>query len=117
MIYKVFYIDDFFECVSIPPFNEEGIMKKAMRKLCSPVLGVFESGEGEFDYKPSHRTILIVLGLLCFLLASVSLVMTLMTGEAAGIIPIMVFFLIGLVCEIVGLLGSDRAVSKIWKRS
>ncbi|RNF75664.1 hypothetical protein EBI01_02190 [Marinomonas rhizomae] len=92
-------------------------MKKAMRKLCSPVLGVFESGEGEFDYKPSHRTILIVLGLLCFLLASVSLVMTLMTGEAAGIIPIMVFFLIGLVCEIVGLLGSDRAVSKIWKRS
>ncbi|MGO2235178.1 hypothetical protein B6N13_22850 [Marinomonas sp. UCMA 3892] len=92
-------------------------MKDVLRKICSPVLGIFESGEGDFDYKSSHRTILIVLGLLCFLIGSVSLVMTLMTGEAAGIIPIMVFFLMGLVCEIVGLLGSDRAVARIWKRS
>jgi hypothetical protein len=97
--------------------NEEGIMKKAMRKLCSPVLGMFESGEGEFDYKPSYRTILIVLGLLCLVIASASLVMTLMTSEPAGIIPILLFLLTGLVCEIVGLLGTDRAVARIWKKS
>ena len=92
-------------------------MTEVLRKLCSPVLGMFESGEGDFDYKSSHRTILIVLGLLCLVIASVSLTMTLMTGEAAGIIPIMVFLLMGLVCEIVGFLGSDRAVARIWKRS
>lgn len=92
-------------------------MKKAMRKLCSPVLGMFESGEGEFDYKPSYRTILIVLGLLCLVIASASLVMTLMTSEPAGIIPILLFLLTGLVCEIVGLLGTDRAVARIWKKS
>lgn len=92
-------------------------MKEAMRKLCSPLLGMFESGEGEYDYRPSHRTILIVLGLLCFVIASISLTVTMMTGEFAGIIPIMLFLLTGLVCEIVGLLGNDRAVARIWKRS
>lgn len=92
-------------------------MKAILRKLCSPVLGMFESGEGEFDYKPSYRTILIVLGLLCLVIASVSLVMTLMTSEPAGVIPILLFLLTGLVCEIVGLLGTDRAVARIWKKS
>lgn len=92
-------------------------MKETMRKLCSPLLGMFESGEGEYDYRPSHRTILIVLGLLCFVIASISLTVTMMTGEFAGIIPIMLFLLTGLVCEIVGLLGNDRAVARIWKRS
>ncbi|WP_421850412.1 hypothetical protein [Marinomonas sp.] len=92
-------------------------MKAVLRKLCSPVLRIFESGEGEFDYKSSHRTILIVLGLLCLVIASISLAMTLMTREPAGVIPIMVFLLTGLVCEIVGLLGTDRAVARIWKRN
>jgi hypothetical protein len=40
-----------------------------------------------------------------------------MTGEFAGIIPIMLFLLTGLVCGVVGLLGNDRAVARIWKRS
>ncbi|WP_417528591.1 hypothetical protein [Marinomonas shanghaiensis] len=91
-------------------------MKKMLTKLCSPILGMFESEEGEYDYKPSHRTILIVLGGLCLVIASVSLIMTLKTGEAAGFIPIMLFFLTGLVCEVVGWLGSDRAVARMWKR-
>lgn len=92
-------------------------MKAVLRKLCSPVLGMFESGEGEFEYKPSYRTILIVLGLLCMVIASASLAVTLMTSEPAGVIPILLFLLTGLVCEIVGLLGSDRAVARIWKKS
>ncbi|WP_211085001.1 hypothetical protein [Marinomonas profundi] len=91
-------------------------MKEGMRKLCSPVLKMFESGEGDYDYKSSYRTILIVLGGLCFVIASISMMMTLATGEAAGVIPIMLFLLTGLVCEIVGFLGSDRAVARIWKR-
>lgn len=36
-------------------------------------------------------------------------------SEGGGIIPTVVFLGVGLVCEIVGLLGSDRAVAKIWK--
>ncbi|WP_414680263.1 hypothetical protein [Marinomonas sp. 2405UD66-6] len=91
-------------------------MRSVMRKLCAPILNMFESGEGEYDYKKSHRTILLVLGLLCFVIATVSLVFTLKTGEFAGIIPIAVFGITGIVCEIVGLLGSDQAVARIWKR-
>lgn len=78
---------------------------------------MFESGEGEYDYKPSHRTILIVLGGLCLVIASASLAVTLVTRELAGVIPILLFLLTGLICEIVGLLGTDRAVARIWKRN
>ncbi|BDX02358.1 MAG: hypothetical protein ACPGRG_05845 [Marinomonas sp.] len=92
-------------------------MKETMRKLCAPVLSMFESGDGEYEYKQSHRTILIVLGLLCLVIGSASVAVTLVTGEPAGVIPILLFMLTGLVCEIVGLLGSDRAVARIWKRS
>ncbi|MBJ7539316.1 hypothetical protein [Marinomonas transparens] len=91
-------------------------MKAFLRKLCSPVLNVFESDEDEYAYRPSHRKILIVLGVLCLVVASVSLFSAIKMAEPAGIIPILVFFLTGLVCEIVGLLGSDRAVARIWKR-
>lgn len=91
-------------------------MKKIMKKLCSPVLNMFETGAGKYDYRKSHRTILLVLGGLCFVIALVSLVFTLKTGEFAGIIPIALFFVTGVVCEIVGLLGSDQAVARIWKR-
>ena len=91
-------------------------MKNIVRKLCSPILNMFESDEDEYDYRKSHRTILLVLGGLCFIIASVSFFFTLKTGEFAGIIPISVFFITGLVCEIVGLLGSDKAVARIWKR-
>jgi hypothetical protein len=92
-------------------------MKETMRKLCSPLLGMFESGDGEFEYKKSYRTILLVLGVLCLVISSISLTVTIMTGEFAGIIPIMLFLLTGLVCGVVGLLGNDRAVARIWKRS
>ncbi|MCB5162213.1 hypothetical protein [Marinomonas algarum] len=91
-------------------------MKERLQKLCAPILGLFESHQGDYDYKPSHRLILIVLGLLCFLIAAISLAVTMMTGEMAGIVPIALFGITGVVCEIVGLLGSDRAVARIWKR-
>lgn len=90
-------------------------MKPLLRKLCAPILQPFESAQGDYVYRPSHRKILIVLGLLCIFIASVSAHFTLSTGELGGLIPIAVFFVTGLVCEIVGWLGSDRAVAKIWK--
>lgn len=90
-------------------------MKEVLRKLCSPVLNMFETGEGQYDYKPSHRTILLVLGCLCFVIALVSLLFAIKAEELAGGIPVAVFSITGLVCHIVGFLGTDQAVAKIWK--
>jgi len=90
-------------------------MKALLEKICSPILGMFEQGEGEYAYKGSHRTILIIMGLLFLSLSLGSLLLMINFSEGGGIIPTVVFLGVGLVCEIVGLLGSDRAVAKIWK--
>ncbi|WP_417214680.1 hypothetical protein [Alcanivorax sp.] len=38
-----------------------------------------------------------------------------MTAVYGGLIPMVVFLAVGLVCEVVGLLGSDKAVARMWK--
>ncbi|WP_461481971.1 hypothetical protein [Porticoccus sp.] len=86
-----------------------------MRKLFSPVLGYFESGNGEYAYRESHRKILVALGGLFLLLSFGSLYASIVAAKPAGALPVTIFFLVGSVCEIVGLLGSNRAVAKIWK--
>lgn len=90
-------------------------MKATLQKIFSPVLNLFESDADQYIYKPSHRIALIVMGLLFLVLASGSLYASFIASEWGGIVPILVFLLIGVVCEIVGLLGSDRAVATIWK--
>lgn len=90
-------------------------MKESLKKCFSLVLAPFEKGEGAYVYKPSHRTILIVIGLLFCALSLGSLFLSVSFSEAGGIIPIVVFLAVGLVCEIVGFLGSERAVATIWK--
>lgn len=89
-------------------------MKKTLRKLFAPILNIFESGEGEYSYKASHRKILMYMGLLFFVLSTLSGITAIASDQLGGLIPILVFFIIGFVCLIVGFLGSDRAVSKIW---
>ena len=89
-------------------------MKAFLRKLFAPVLRLFETGETGFVYKSSHRTILIAVGALFLLLAAVSLFAALATGQAGAWLPCLIFCCAGLVCEIVGWLGSDQAVAKIW---
>lgn len=90
-------------------------MKALLRKLFSPVLNLFESGEAEYVYKPSHRKILIAVGLLFLILSSGSIYASIVAATWGGIVPISVFLLIGVVCGIVGFLGSDRAVATMWK--
>lgn len=90
-------------------------MKVLMRKICSPLLNVFENGEGKYAYRPSHRKILIIAGLLFFILASFSLFLTLKASLLGGLLPTIFFFIVGLVCEVVGLLGNDTAVARMWK--
>lgn len=91
-------------------------MKESLRKLFSPILNLFEADQGEYVYRLSHRKALIVLGLLCIALSAASLVFAIKFSQPGGALPIILFFTVGCVCEIVGCLGSDRAVARIWKR-
>jgi len=89
-------------------------VKSFFRKLFSPVLSRFEAGNEDYNYKPSHRTILIVVGGLFMFLAGFGLAMGFVTGQLAAAFPALVFFVVASVCFIVGALGTDRAVAKIW---
>ena len=89
-------------------------MKTLLRRLFSPILNYFESGDGEFKYRKSYRTILIVVGCLFLILSSISVVAALVASKFGALIPIVVFFFIGLVCVVVGSCGNERAVATIW---
>ena len=90
-------------------------MRALLRKLFAPALNPFESGSDEYAYRSSHRKILIALGLLFLLLSSGCLFASITAEATAGLLPTTVFFVVGSVCEIVGWLGNERAVARIWK--
>ncbi|MBM9514174.1 hypothetical protein [Desulfogranum marinum] len=90
-------------------------MKKKIRKIFSPLLNMFESGGTEYIYRKSHRNILKILGFLFLILSSGSIYATIKTSQLGGVLPAIVFLLLGFVCEIVAFLGSERAVANIWK--
>ncbi len=88
-------------------------MKQKLRIIFSAILNIFESGTEPFSYKSSHRTILVVMGGLFTGLAT--LVFWLAQGEDPGyLLPVLVFGGIGLLSLLIGLIGTDRAVAKIW---
>ena len=89
-------------------------MKDRLRKLCWPILRFFESDEPAPNYNPSHRTILVGVSVLFFILAAASALFAYYSGIAGALIPIFVFFGVGLVAMVVATLGSDSAVAKIW---
>lgn len=89
-------------------------MKNLLRRIFLPVLNVLESGEGAYSYRESHRKILIFVGGLFLVLSIVSGTAAIYAAQIGGVLPCLLFFLIGLVCIVVGLVGSDRAVAKIW---
>lgn len=90
-------------------------MKAVLRKICSPVLNIFESGNEGFIYRPSHRKILVAVGVLFFILAGAAISISISVEQYAGLMPGSVFLIAGLVCEIVAFLGTDKAVAKMWK--
>lgn len=90
-------------------------MKAQLRNLCEPILRHFETGTGEYQYRPSHRKLLMALGLLFLLLSGGCFYASLSASSAAGLLPAIVFLVVASVCEIVAFLGSDRAVARIWK--
>ena len=90
-------------------------MKEFLRKVFSPILNPFESGDDNYAYRPSHRKILIVVGALFLVLSTGAAAVTVVAELYGGRIPVAVFLAVGLVCEVVGLLGSDKAVARMWK--
>lgn len=86
-----------------------------MKKLFSPILNIFEKGEGLYAYKPMHRKILLVLAGLFLVIALSSLYVAVAFSVMGGLIPTVVFLAGSIVCAVVGLLGSDKAVANIWK--
>jgi hypothetical protein len=89
-------------------------MKTLLRKLFAPILNIFEKGDEPYAYKSLNRKILIVIGLLFLGLAAAVGYLAIGQGEAGFILPVLVFSAVSLVTLVVGLLGSDRAVAKIW---
>lgn len=90
-------------------------MKSVFRKIFSPILNYFESGEDEFIYVRSHRIILLVVGVLFSVLASASAFAAILTAQFGAFIPVVIFFAAGAVCLIVSLCGNERAVATIWR--
>ena len=94
-------------------------MKDILTKLCWPILCLFEpadvaSRNQPANYKKSHRLALVAVGALFMVLSSISGVIVLTGGDLGSLIPVAVFFAAALVALVVGALGSDHAVAKIW---
>lgn len=89
-------------------------MRDRFRTLFQPILRLLEGGEGEYRYRPAHRQILVVVGLLFIVLAAVAAYFSALAGEWGGLLPFVVFLLGGALCLLVALLGNDRAVARMW---
>jgi len=88
-------------------------VKEKLRTLFAPILNKFESGTEEFAYEASHRTILIVMG--CLFSGLAAYVATYIHADNLDyLLPVFIFGGVGLISLLIGLLGNDRAVAKIW---
>ena len=88
-------------------------MKQLLRRLYSPILTPLESGTDPYAYKPSHRTILAVIGFLFSALA-LGVLFSAPKSDLGFLVPVIVFLGVGVVTLGVSGLGTDRAVAKIW---
>lgn len=88
-------------------------MRSLLRRIFSFALSPFESGSGPYAYKQSHRLVLVVMGVLFSGLA-LGVLFVAQGRDLASLFPALVFGAAGVVALIVGALGSDRAVAKIW---
>jgi hypothetical protein len=92
----------------------KAFFRQRLRRLFSPLLNVFEQGTDPYLYKSMNRKILIAMGLMFAGLSAV-LTMNIIANETYGyFIPVIVFSSVALVSIIVGTLGNERAVAKIW---
>ena len=89
-------------------------MKAVLRSFFSPILKPLEAGDSPFSYRKSNRTILIVVGCLFLFLSVSALTAGFVLSQMVAALPSFIFLAVGLFCFIVGALGTDRAVSRVW---
>lgn len=89
-------------------------MKNLLRKICSPILNVFEQGDEPYAYKSLNRKILLVMAFLFSMLALSIVIFAPKDNGLGYLFPTVVFAVVSFVCLTVGALGTDRAVAKIW---
>lgn len=89
-------------------------MKSALRTLFSPILKHFENGTEEFAYVASHRWITIAVGFLFFVVTACSIALLVYTKSGGAVLPMLAFGTLAVVSLVIGFLGSDRAIAKIW---
>ena len=89
-------------------------MKVLMRKVFSPILNLFETGVEPANYKPSHRLVLNVVGILFLVLSGSTGYAASLNNDLGFYIPVVIFFGLGFVTLIVGTLGTNSAVAKMW---
>ncbi len=89
-------------------------MKTTLRKLFSPILNIFESENEPYEYKPLNRKILIFISSVFFFLMALVVYLIPKGADPGYYIPVVVFGSLSTVGLVVGLLGTDRAVAKIW---
>ena len=89
-------------------------MKNILARIFWPILKFFETDEDPANYKKSHRVALNIVGALFIFLSLVSATAAYSIGGVGSLIPVVVFFCAGIVAVVVGSLGSNGAVSKIW---
>lgn len=89
-------------------------MRAFFTRLFRPILAFFETGQPAQGYRPSHRKILIAVGVLFGFLCAVSVYFGVTADMMGALIPSLIFFAVSLVCLVVAFLGSDAAVARIW---
>jgi hypothetical protein len=89
-------------------------MPKTPPKLFQPILRPFERGDEPFSYKPLNRKVLLAVGILFAILGAVATYFVVKLGGLAYSFPVLVFWGASVVCLVIAVYGSDRAVSKIW---
>ncbi len=86
-------------------------MKSTLRTIFAPLLTPLEGEGQDFVYKASHRTILLAVSALFLFLASLSLILA---PSIDFLFPVLIFGGAGLYGLIVGFLGEDVAVARLW---
>lgn len=86
-------------------------MKQLLRTIFRPLLAPLEAGDEPYAYKRSHRIILIIMSGLFAFLASLSFFLA---PSIDYLFPVLIFGGAALCGLIVGLVGKDSAVARIW---
>jgi hypothetical protein len=86
-------------------------MKSLIRAVFSPLLNLFESGDAAYAYQRSHRVILLVMSVMFIGLGS--LVLALLPSWDYAL-PVLLFGGVGSLGLLIGSVGTDRAVARIW---